>query len=167
MTAEGEFALVREHLETALEQPSIGWVAFGDHEVLNLLLDVAAQQRDITALQKYIPPAEELALRLGHRLNQAVAHRAGGVMYRLVGQYDEAQSWLEQALEIFQHMNTRWQIGRTLFELGELAVAKMNIVAAREHFAQALNAFEVIGAASDIERTGEKLNLMQEGWKPE
>jgi tetratricopeptide (TPR) repeat protein len=88
-------------------------------------------------------------------------------MYRLAGQYDKAQQRFDQALEIFQQMDTRWQIGRTLFELGELAITQTNIVAARENFAQALNAFEVIGAASDIERTGEKLNLMQEGWKPE
>jgi tetratricopeptide (TPR) repeat protein len=160
LTAEGEFALVREYLETALEQPSIGWIAFGDHEVLNLLVDVVTQQRDITALQKFIPRAEELALRLGHRLNQAVAHRAWGVMYLLTGQYDKAQQRLEQALEIFQHMKAQYQVARTLFEMGELAVEEANATEAREYFTQALNAFEAIGATSDVARTGEKLNLM-------
>ena len=114
LTAEGEFVLVREHLETALQQPSIGWIAFGDHELLNLLVDVAAQQRDLIALQKFIPLSEELALRLGHRLNQAIAHRAWGVMYRLTGQYSEAETRLNQALEIFQQTDSRWQVGRTL-----------------------------------------------------
>lgn len=160
MTAEGEFALVREHLETALGQPSIGWIAFGDHEVLNLLVDVAAQQRDITALQKFIPLAEELAVRLGHRLNQAVAHRAWGVMYRFTSQYSEAEAQLNQALEIFQQMDTRWQIGRTLFELGEVAVAQTNIATAGKHFSQALNAFESIDAAPDVERTRDRMKLM-------
>lgn len=160
MTAEGEFALVREHLETALEQPSIGWIAFGDHEVLNLLVDVAAQQRDLTALQKFVPLAEELALRLGHSLNNAVARRARGVMYRLAGQYDEAQMRFEQAFEIFQQMNTRWQIGRTLFEMGELALAQTNKAVARDHFYAALNAFESISAVPDVERTRGRMKLM-------
>jgi tetratricopeptide (TPR) repeat protein len=160
LTAEGEFVLVREHLETALQQPSIGWIAFGDHELLNLLVDVAAQQRDLTALQKFIPRAEELALRLGHRLNQAVAHRAWGVMYLLTGQYDKAQQRLEQALEIFQHMKAQYQVARTLFEMGELAVEEANATEAREYFTQALNAFESISAVPDVERTRGRMKLM-------
>jgi tetratricopeptide (TPR) repeat protein len=159
LTAEGEFALVREYLETALGQPSIGWVAFGDHEVLNLLVDVAAQQGDITALQRFIPPAEELASRLGHRLNQAVAHRAWGVLYRLTGQYAESKIRFEQALEIFQQMNTPWQIGRTLFELGELSIPLADISSARDYFTRALSAFETLSALPDAARTRQKLEL--------
>ena len=33
---------------------------------------------------------------------------------------------------MFNSLNTRWQIGRTLFELGELAVAQEDVAAARD-----------------------------------
>jgi len=150
LTAEGEFALVREHLEAALPKPSIGWIAFGDHEVYNLLVDTAAQQRDETALQKYAPLAEEAAIRYDHKLNQAIAHRAWGVLYRLAGQYAESQFRFDRALEIFQDMNTRWQIGRTLFELGELAVVQTNISQARDYLHAAKVTFEALQAAPDL-----------------
>lgn len=153
MTAEGEFALVREHLEIALSQPSIGWIAFGDHELYNLLADTAAQQRDEGALRKYAPLAEEFASRYDHKLYQAVAHRAWGVMHRLAGQYAESQIRFNQALEIFQQMNTRWQIGCTLFELGELAVACADRTMAREYFVRALETFETMQATPSVRRT--------------
>lgn len=157
LTAEGEFALVREHLEIALSQPSVGWIAFGDHELYNLLVDIAAQQRDEAAIQKYIPYAEEFASRYDHKLYQAVAHRAWGVMYRLAGQYAESQMRFDRALEIFQSMDAHYQIGRTLFELGELDVARANNAAAREHFSHALNAFERIGAVPNAIHVRERL----------
>lgn len=158
--AEGEFALVREHLESALSQPSIGWIAFGDHEVYNLLVDTAVQQRDEASLRKYAPLAEELATFYDHRLNLAVAHRAWGVAHRLAGQHDEAEFRLNHALEIFQHSNTLWQIGRTLFELGELALARTESSVARNHLTSALSTFESMGALPDAARTRERLESL-------
>jgi tetratricopeptide (TPR) repeat protein len=160
LTAEGEFAQVREHLEAALPKPSIGWIAFGDHEVYNLLTDTAARQRDLAAIQKYAHLAEELALRYDHKLNQAIAHRAWGVAHHLAGEYAEAQLRLNQALEIFQQLETRWQIGRTLFELGELASTQLETSNARHYFARALSVFEIVGALPDVARTREKLELL-------
>jgi tetratricopeptide (TPR) repeat protein len=153
LTAEGEFALVREHLEAALPQLSIGWVAVGDHDLYNLLADVAAQQRDEASLRKYVPLAEEFAKRYDHKLYQAIAHRAWGVAHRLAGQYAESQIRFDQALEIFQQMNTRWQIGRALFEMGELAANQTNTPKARQYFTRALDAFESMQAMPDAVRT--------------
>jgi hypothetical protein len=45
--AEGEFALVRQHLEGMLNQTA-EWV--GDHDLYAMLADAAAQQRDLAAL---------------------------------------------------------------------------------------------------------------------
>jgi hypothetical protein len=160
LTAEGEFTLVREHLEIALLQPSIGWIAFGDHELYNLLADVAAQQRDEGLLRKYAPLAEEFASRYDHKLYRAIAHRTWGVSHRLAGQYMESQTRFEQALEIFQQMNTRWQIGRTFVEMGELDIARANNVAALEHFSRALNTFERIDAVPDATRVRERLTAL-------
>jgi len=160
LAAEGEFALVREHLEIALSQPSLGWIALGDHELYNLLADTAAQQRDEAALQKYAPLAEEFATRYDHMLYQAIAHRAWGVAHRLAGEYAESQIRFDQALEIFQQMDTRWQIGRTLFEMGELAVAQKDTVSARDYFTRAQNILEGIDAAPDGTRARERLAVL-------
>jgi DNA-binding SARP family transcriptional activator len=160
LMAEGAFDFVREHGERALKLGSRGWVMIGDHELYSLLADAAAQQRDEAALQKYAPLAEEFASRYDHKLYRAIAHRAWGVSHRLAGQYAESQIRFDQALEIFQQMTARWQIGRTLFELGELAIARADNAAAREHFSRGLTAFEGIGALPDATRVRERLAVL-------
>ena len=150
--AEGEFALIREYGEAGLIRPSKGWATFGDHDLYSLLVDTAAQTRDIEALRQYIPLAEEFANRYDHKLYQAIAHRAHGVTHRLAGEYAEAEIRLNQALEIFNDMNTRYQIGRALFELGELTAAKTDADQARDFFVRALETFESMQAVKDVAR---------------
>ncbi len=147
--AEGEFALVRQHLEVALSK-SATWV--GEHDLYAMLADAAAQQRDEAALRQYTPLAEEAAARYDHKLYQAIAHRAWGVAHRLKSEHAEAEARLQQALALFRGLDTRWQIGRTLFELGELAQTRGEAAGAREHFSRALTAFEEMGAAPDAAR---------------
>ncbi len=153
--AEGEFALVKHHLEAAIKKPVLSRSALLDNENEGyaMLADLAVQQRDETALRHYAPLAEELALRDGHKLYQAIAHRAWGVAHRLADEYAEAEARLNQALQLFEDLETRWQIGRTLRELGELAQAQGNIAAARDYFSRALAAFEALEAAPDAART--------------
>ncbi len=64
---------------------------------------------------------------------------------------------LKRALELFETLDTRWQVGRTLFELGELALSQTENQAAREYFSRALSAFEALGAVPDAGRAREKL----------
>lgn len=151
--AEGEFALVREHLEAALNKPSQGWAPVGDHELYSMLADAAAQQRDEAVLRQYAPLAEETARRYDHRPFLAVIHRAWGVAHRLAGEYPQAEARLNQALDMFSSLNTRWQIGRTLFELGELARTQTDSAKARGYFTRALTAFEEMQAAPHAART--------------
>jgi hypothetical protein len=125
-----------------------------------MLADVAAQQRDLAALRKYMPLAEETATHYGNILYQAIVHRAWGVTHRLVGEYAEAKARLHQALVLFQGLDTRWQIGRTLSELGELAVACAEVAAARDYFSQALVAFEDMKAAPDVARVRAALEAL-------
>ena len=73
--AEGEFALATQALELALTSRT-EWI--GDHDFDAMLADAAALQHDEIALRRYAPLLEELALRYGHLLYQAIAHRAGG-----------------------------------------------------------------------------------------
>ena len=117
-----------------------------------MLADAAGRQRDVEALRQYAPLAEESAARYNHRLYQAIAHRAWGVLHTLVGEYVAAEARLSQAMAFFEALDTRWQIGRTHLELGELARASSTNASARSHFTRALVEFETIGAAPDAKR---------------
>ncbi len=156
--AEGEFALVRQHLEAALKLPGS---FVGEHELYAMLADAAAQQRDEAALRQYAPFAEELAARYGHTLYQAIAHRAWGVAHRLAGDYTEGEARLQKALELFEYLDTRWQIGRTLFELGELAQAQKKMSKVRDYFQRALSAFAEMRAVPDEARTRTMLESLE------
>lgn len=162
--AEGEFALVKRHLEAALKKrPGLTRTALdNENQGYAMLADLAVQQRDEAALRHYAPLAEELARRDGHKLYQAIAHRAWGVAHRLAGEYAEAEARLKQALQLFEGLETRWQIGRTLRELGELAQAQGDIAAARDYFSRALAAFEAMQAAPDMARIRATLELLAE-----
>ena len=149
--AEGEFALVRQHLNQALHKESSGMT--GVHDLYAMLADAAAQQRDEAALHEYIPLLEETAASLDHTLYLAIAHRAWGVIHLLEGEYAQAEARLNQALELFQELETRWQIGRTLYELAELALARAEPDQARDYLSRALVTFEDIKALPDMTRT--------------
>jgi len=152
--AESEFALVRDYLEAAGNKPvSARGLLFHDNELFSMYVDMAVLQRDEVKLRQYAPLAEETAVRDGHFLHQASAHRAWGVLHRLQGEYTAAEARLNQALELFQTLDTRWQIGRTLYELAELAHAEADPVEARDYFSRALTAFAEIGAVPDMTRT--------------
>jgi hypothetical protein len=152
--AESEFALVKEHLETVSSLPVSGSGPFtSEADLYFMLIDLAVLQYDEAALEQYAPLAEELAKRDGHILYQANAHRAWGVMHRLRGEYAAAETRLNQALELFQGLETRWQIGRTLFELAKAAQGRMDPAGTRDYFSQALASFEAIGAVPDAART--------------
>jgi len=148
--AEGEFALVRQHLEAALPQTA-DWV--GDHDLYAMLADAAAREGNLPALHRYAPLAEESAVRYDHRLYRAIADRAFGVAHRLAGEHSQAQARLEQALELFSELETNWQTGRTYFELGAVAQAQSNTAGAIRFFSNALAEFERQGAGPDVIRT--------------
>jgi hypothetical protein len=130
-----------------------------DHDIYMTLADTAVELRDADALRKYARPLEALASRDNHRLYLAIAHRALGVERWLAGERAPADTRLRQALEIFTRLGARWQIGRTLFELGELNLTDSR-PKAREYYSQALGAFEEIHAAPNAERTRLALNAL-------
>lgn len=155
--AEGEFALVRQILEAAVDLPA-EWI--GDHDMYVMLADVAASQQDLAGIQKYAPQAEVLAERYRHELYQAITNRAWGVAHRLNEDYVDSEAKLTKALELFGKLNTRWQAGRTLFELGELAHARNKSAEAQRWFTEALSAFEEMNAQIDLKRTRTALEAM-------
>ena len=164
--AEGEFALVRQHLEMALPKTGLppGNAAPGaDHDLYAMLADACALQRDEAAIRQYAPLAEEAAAQCGHQLYLGIAHRAWGVAHCLAGEFAESQARLQKALDIFQSLDTRWQLGRTLFELGDLARAQKDLAGARDHFTRALAAFTEMEAAPDAARARVRLDSLGKG----
>jgi tetratricopeptide (TPR) repeat protein len=152
--AEGEFALMQQHLEAALNLSSaVGADPAGDHDVYALLVDGAAQQRDPVGLQKYAALAEETARRIDHKLHLAIAQRAWGVAHTLAGEYPQAEVRFKEALDIFTAYPAPWQIGRTLFELAELARLQKQTQQARDYYSRALSAFEELQAVPYAECT--------------
>jgi tetratricopeptide (TPR) repeat protein len=146
LMAEGEFALMKQHLEAALETSPVTRKVAGADDLYALLVDAAAQQRDQADLRKYAPLAEETATRIDHKLHMAIAHRAWGIAHTLAGEYPQAEARFQQALAIFAAYPAPWQIGRTLFEMGELARAQRKTEQARDYFSRALRAFEELRA---------------------
>jgi hypothetical protein len=143
-------------LEAALErsgQPVKRGTMAHEHHVYTLLADCAAQRRDAAALARYAGRAEELARQDGHPLYQAIAYRTGAVASRLAGRLSEAEGQLAQAIALFSELGTTWQLGRSLFELGELNAEAGDGAAAQTAYGQALAAFERMKAKPDAART--------------
>ena len=134
--AQGEFALVRKHLKEAIYKSS---VHFAKPDLYAMLVDAAVLQRDEAALREYVPILEEEAREIDHLL------------------YELAEAQLEQASALFRNLDTRWQLGRTMFELGELAARQTQTAVAQEHYARALALFEEMGAGPDADRTRAKM----------
>ena len=155
--AQGEFALVKELLEKAIHKEKI---IAADPDLYAMLADVAVQQRDMAALRKYAPFLEEIAAPLEHNLYLATAHRAWGVLHRLEGQYGEAEARLEQAVALFRGLDTRWQLGRTHFELGQLAVDRSDTAEAKQQYARSLELFKEMGAVPDAGRVRTGLSIL-------
>ena len=131
-----------------------------DQDLYAILADAAARQRDLAAIRRYAPLAEELARRDNHKLYRAMAHRALAVAHCLAGEFDDAETRLNHALELFQPLGTRWQIGRTLFEWGELEDAHGNRAGARDYFSRALVEFEAMRAVPDSASTRARIQKL-------
>ena len=149
--AEGEFALVRKYLERAIHQEKSFLVR--NHDLYAMLADAAVQQRDPNGLLKYAPLLEKDALELDHNLYLAIANRAWGVAHRLKGDFEEAEARLGLALELFRDLDTRWQLGLTHYELGDLAAARSDPARASEHYTASLELFKGMEALPDAART--------------
>ncbi len=131
-----------------------------DLDMYIMAADSAARAQDEIALGNYLAVAEESAARANHNLYVAVAGRARGVSHRLAGELDQAADQLAQAAEEFRAMDTPWQIGRTLLELGEVEHDRGNADLAKEHFSEALPAFEGLNAGPDADRARAALEAL-------
>ena len=166
LAAQGEYALLRARLETALGkqgQPVRRGTMAHDHHVYMLLTEAAAQQRDAAGLAQYLPGLLAVAERDDHRLYLGVAARAQGVAARLAGDHLAAAHHFTQAHDLFAALDTRWQLARTLVERAELAQAAGDPAAARDLYTHALDLFAALHATPDFERTRAALARLDSG----
>jgi hypothetical protein len=146
--AAGEFAQITKYLEAAPNQGA-EWV--GAHDLYAVLVDTAVRERNEAQIRRYAPLAEETATHYGHRLYQAIASRALGVLHLMDQEPKLAQARLERALDIFTELETQWQIGRTYFELFDLAKSSGEKEKAQSYLSLSQSAFEKAGAVFEIE----------------
>jgi len=165
LKAQGEFALVTQRLEDALDKPgqpvNFGTMAH-DHVMCMMLTECAVETQDKSALNTWAPRLMELARRDDHKLYTAIAARGLGVAERMAGRLDESEASLRQALQIFIELGANWQRGRTLGELAELEMArpKKRKASARQYYSQALEMFEQMRAAPYSARAREALDAL-------
>jgi len=163
--AEGEFALVREHLDQAIHGPNdpVRWgSAVTDLDFNVLYADAAARARDAKALMRFAPLAEEGAAHFGHRLYAAIAHRARGVQALLADQATQAVAYENQALAIFEDIGTRYQIGLTLGERARAFSAVGDPVSARSDWNRAATLFDALGALPAARQARESLAALED-----
>ena len=84
-----------------------------EHIVYMMLVDSAATARDQNTILKYAPLLEKLATRDDHQPYLAIAFRAYGIAHRLSMEYNHAESRLQQALDIFEELDSPWQRARS------------------------------------------------------
>ncbi|MFQ5922940.1 MAG: hypothetical protein ACE5M4_08860 [Anaerolineales bacterium] len=125
-----------------------------------MAVESAVRAHNAENLNKFLPLAEETSAKINHRLYQAIALRGRGVSHGLAGEKAEAANSLAAALDEFRALDTPWQVGRTLVELGKIEQSRGNVDIAKAHYSQALAAFESLGAVPDAERTSAALESL-------
>jgi tetratricopeptide (TPR) repeat protein len=157
--AEGEFALLPNHLEAALRRAPV-LMRFGsaasDLDLYILYAELAARS-DGPDLMAHALRALEGAVSLGHPLYQAMAQRALGVAHRRARAWAQAGACFGQALAQFQAVPARWQAARTLVERAKLEQDQGNVAQARSAAELALSEFVALGAAPDAGQVAEML----------
>ena len=129
-----------------------------DLDMHAMAVDSAARSGDKEYLSNYLLIAEEAAERADHKFYLAVARRARGVSHQLAGELDPASNELNAAADEFRDMKTPWQVGRTLLMLGEVEAARGHPDLAKQHYAEAVSAFESLGAIPYEERASVALD---------
>lgn len=131
-----------------------------DHDMYAIGIDAAVRADNPDKLRAYLAMAGTSEGMNKHRLYHAIAARGEGVSSKLAGDHDAASDQLEIALQGFRELETSWQIGRTLLELGEVEGAREHPEAASVHFTEALGVFEALGAIPDADRARNALESL-------
>jgi tetratricopeptide (TPR) repeat protein len=146
----GRFEEARQDLSLATEDNTppegLNWIAVCKAEL-------AAHTGEDSTFDFFTPSFEALLEHHGSRQHLYRGRRALGVAHASRGEYDRARERLNQAQDGFLALDTPWQQGRTLLELGKLERAAGDEAAAQVHFQNALSLFEGMKARFHAEQT--------------
>jgi tetratricopeptide (TPR) repeat protein len=107
--------------------------------------------------------AQELFAAEGKQVEAAEMLNNLGVVYRLMGQWDQARAALEEAQAAFGRLGNRNREAQTLGNLGGLLASQGDRLRAQEYLRQAAEIFDELG---DTQRQGETLlALGAQMWK--
>ena len=84
------------------------------------LLEVYALEEQGAKFEARADAVLSMARRSGARKELAQAHRALGIHLTSLRRWPEAEQQLTQALGVYRGLDTRWEVGRTLYHLGLL-----------------------------------------------
>jgi len=97
-----------------------------------------------------------------NRRNLARARRVAGQAMMGLGELEQAEPKLREALALFEQLDTPWQQGRTMAALGELWRRRGEATLACGYFSRALVIFEQMQAVPDAARTRLTLESLPE-----
>ena len=83
-----------------------------------------------------------------YSLYHAIALRALAILDWLDHDFGRAEERLKESWRLFQRLETHYQIGRTLLDLGELSAGMGKHEEAESYFAQAQSAYRIMGVRS-------------------
>jgi len=122
--------------------------------VMNAVLAAQSGHPDAVAIAK-----EAVTRTEGHFIQQATAlsEMALGLALMNENQMDEAHTWLEQALDNFTSLDSRWGRGATLLALAAVVAGRGDAETAATYREQAIAIFEKIGAHGHASRVRQSL----------
>jgi tetratricopeptide (TPR) repeat protein len=142
----------REHLETSWRLLEGNGIQELRSEVQSLLAEAYLREGQVDEAERAARRALEIALEQESPLDEGVARRVLGQVYRARGDREEAEVELRTSLDSLGRAGTRYEMGRTLKDLVALcAEDKGRHTEARAALDQALAIFKELGARLDLE----------------
>ena len=108
------------HLETSWRLLEENDVQELRSEVQSLLAEAYLQEKRVDEAERAAQQALEIALEQGSPLDEGVARRVLGRLYRARGGRERAEPELQASLEVLEREGSRYEMARTLKELAAL-----------------------------------------------
>ena len=96
--------------------------------------------------------ALRVAAQIGNKGATSFARRVRGMLHGKQGRWDESAADFEESLRILAHLGFPFDEGRTRYEFGLMWKNKGEGERAKEHLSRAVQIFERIGAAKELEK---------------
>ncbi len=162
----GELYLAQEQWDRAQEMltevvPSFEELGANDQllNIYRLIGETSIGKGDLVQAMIWAGKVDEIAAEFAKKqadlpaLQRGELFRFRGMLAIQKQDWGQADRDLQQSLEVFRKLRSRLNIGRSLYQLGRLAVAQDQKETAVEYFDEAALIFSEIGARLDAQRT--------------